>query len=231
MRILILFIIIYLIGIILFFGCSRFNLYQIKNSKPGPNVLLIGGTHGDEPASLSSLLIFKNLLKNNKIKLNYGKLSIIYNVNNCGYYFNNRHYSVIGKKIDLNRKYDTGFPINKNIEKIVKNNDLIIDFHEGWGYLSGNKGSIGSSITINNYSIKVIKNLIKKLNRNISNRNKKWKLNTDYKLIKNSLRDFCKNKHYILVETSGKNNIQPLHVRVNQNLQIISHILNKQISI
>jgi len=231
MRILILFIIIYLIGIILFFGCSRFNIYEIKNSKPGPNVLLIGGTHGDEPASLSSLLIFKNLLKNNKIKLNYGKLSIIYNVNNCGYYFNNRHYSVIGKKIDLNRKYDTGFPINKNIEKIVKNNDLIIDFHEGWGYLSGNKGSIGSSITINNYSIKVIKNLIKKLNRNISNRNKKWKLNTDYKLIKNSLRDFCKNKHYILVETSGKNNIQPLHIRVNQNLQIINHILDKQISI
>ena len=231
MRILILFIIIYFIGIILFYKCSTFDIYEFNSSKPGPNILLIGGTHGDEPASFSSLLIFKNLLKNNKIKINYGKISIIYNVNNCGYYFNNRYYSVIGKKIDLNRKYNTGFPINKNIQKIIKNKDIIVDFHEGWGYLSENNGSIGSSITINNYPIKIIKNLVKKLNKNIADTNKKWKLNTDYRLIKNSLRDYCKNKSYILVETSGKNNIQPLYIRVNQNLKIISQILNKQISI
>ena len=45
----------------------------------------------------------------------------------------------------------------------------------------------------------------------------------------NSLRDYAneKNKAYMLIETSGQNNIQPLDIRVSQNITIITYILKK----
>ena len=44
----------------------------------------------------------------------------------------------------------------------------------------------------------------------------------------NSLRSFCvlHNRNYILVETTGQNDIQPLDVRVQQHLDVINYLLN-----
>ena len=101
---LMIFIIIYIIGILLFFTCHiPMDISTFDSGKPGKHALLIGGTHGDEPAGSYAHLIMQNLLKKGVLKLKKGKITIIHNVNPCGLYLGNRYYSVIGKKIDLNR--------------------------------------------------------------------------------------------------------------------------------
>lgn len=225
---LMIFIIIYVIGILLFFTCHiPMDINTFDSGKPGKHALLIGGTHGDEPAGSYALLIMQNLLKKGVLKLKKGKITIIHNVNPCGLYLDNRYYSVIGKKIDLNRMYGKKFPINRKIEKLVPESDLIIDFHEGWGYMIRRKGSIGSSITYLNIPFKQKYQIINKLNAEINDETKKWLIN-DMKLeVPHSLRELAMlhKKKYMLVETTGQKNVQPLHIRIKQSNTIIMHFL------
>jgi len=150
-------------------------------------------------------------------------------VNPCGYYFNNRYYNSVVGNIDINRLYGKNFPINNKIEKLVKLNDIILDFHEGWGYIRQNTKSVGSSITCSKIPIKYQNDIIKKINSSITEDYKLWNINTQKSEIMHSLRDFAidNKKAYMLIETSGQNNIQPLDVRVSQNITIITYILKK----
>ena len=50
-------------GIFLFFTCHiPLDINTFDSGKPGKHVLLIGGTHGDEPAGSYALLILQNLM-------------------------------------------------------------------------------------------------------------------------------------------------------------------------
>ena len=57
-------------------------------------------------------------------------------------------------------------------------------------------------------------------------------VSTDWKEYKVTLRMFCnqRNINYLLVETSGQNDIQPISIRVQQHLDIIIELL-KQLNI
>ena len=225
---LIIFLLTFIVGYVLLFSCHRsLDIKTFDSGKPGINVLLLAGTHGNEPAGSHTLLRLQNLILKGTYKIKSGKLTIVHNINPCGYYFDNRYYSVIGKKIDINRMYKKGFIINKQIEKLIPNHNLILDFHEGWGYIGKNEGSIGSSITTLNIPFRHEYNILTLLNKNINIVEKKW-LKNDIKLeVSNSLRELAmKNKKsYMLIETSGQNNIQPLHVRMKQNNIILNYIL------
>ena len=77
----------FLVGIILYFTCSfSVSINSFNSNKQGLKVLLVGGTHGNEPSGSHSLLVLQNLLKKGKLKLKSGKVTIIHNVNPCGYY-------------------------------------------------------------------------------------------------------------------------------------------------
>ena len=225
---LIIFLLTFIVGYVLLFSCHRsLDIKTFDSGKPGINVLLLAGTHGNEPAGSHTLLRLQNLILKGTYKIKSGKLTIVHNINPCGYYFDNRYYSVIGKKIDINRMYKKGFIINKQIEKLIPSHNLILDFHEGWGYIGKNEGSIGSSITTLNIPFQHEYNILTLLNKNINIIEKKW-LKNDIKLeVSNSLRELAmKNKKsYMLIETSGQNNIQPLHVRMKQNNIILNYIL------
>ena len=225
---LIIFLLTFIVGYVLLFSCHRsLDIKTFDSGKPGINVLLLAGTHGNEPAGSHTLLRLQNLILKGTYKIKSGKLTIVHNINPCGYYFDNRYYSVIGNKIDINRMYKKGFIINKQIEKLIPNHNLILDFHEGWGYIGKNEGSIGSSITTLNIPFQHEYNILTLLNKNINIIEKKW-LKNDIKLeVSNSLRELAmKNKKsYMLIETSGQNNIQPLHVRMKQNNIILNYIL------
>ena len=225
---LIIFLLTFIVGYVLLFSCHRsLDIKTFDSGKPGINVLLLAGTHGNEPAGSHTLLRLQNLILKGTYKIKSGKLTIVHNINPCGYYFDNRYYSVIGNKIDINRMYKKGFIINKQIEKLIPKNNLILDFHEGWGYIGKNEGSIGSSITTLNIPFQHEHNILTLLNKNINIVEKKW-LKNDIKLeVSNSLRELAmKNKKsYMLIETSGQNNIQPLHVRMKQNNIILNYIL------
>ena len=222
------FLLTFIVGYVLLFSCHRsLDIKTFDSGKPGINVLLLAGTHGNEPAGSHTLLRLQNLILKGTYKIKSGKLTIVHNINPCGYYFDNRYYSVIGNKIDINRMYKKGFIINKQIEKLIPTHNLILDFHEGWGYIGKNEGSIGSSITTLNIPFHHEHNILTLLNKNINIVEKKW-LKNDIKLeVSNSLRELAmKNKKsYMLIETSGQNNIQPLHVRMKQNNIILNYIL------
>lgn len=134
----------------------EYYIYDTQNV--GKTVVIIGGTHGNEPIGNISI---KNLIKklNDKtIKLNKGKLILIPSVNYCALKLGIRFIPGIG---DMNRKYpknisynNIGCPITDKVLDLIKDADFILDFHEGWGFHKKDR-SMGSNYhTYRNKSIK-----------------------------------------------------------------------------
>lgn len=207
--------------------------YLINNSKL--NILMIAGTHGNENSGVIGLLKFIQNIKKNKYKLPFNSLTIIPKVNKCGYKINSR-YTVNNKCEDINRCYpsnnDTYIKnkITDTIIKYVKKSDIILDFHDGWGFYNQNSGSIGSTISkINNKYVSLFNDIINNLNKNILDNNKKFSFldYQDYK-INGSLGQYCidLNKTYFLIETSGQNNVLDINTRLIQFNTIINYFCN-----
>lgn len=222
------FISVFIIGIVMYFSCYKVNIARFKSKHIGKKILLIGGTHGNEPVGVYVLNSLENLLKNKPYLPKRGEITIIKNLNKCGYFLKNRYYNSVGKKYDINRLYGTDFVVNKQVESIVKNADVIIDIHEGWGYIGDKLNSIGSSISytkgINRRHVQKVVDL---LNLKINEDNKKFEIGS-FKTKRHSLREYCSkiNKPYILFETTGQNNIQSLNVRLNQTYTFILYMLS-----
>jgi hypothetical protein len=254
-KILILISIIFIVILILFN-----NLYQIINKVKyyiydskidGPTILMLGGTHGNEPAGYHALNEFKKELDNKITILKRGKIIIIPAVNYYALKLGIRYLPLFG---DLNRKYPYSLNNNKKsdsniinqIIKLTQESDFILDFHEGWGYNRLNKKSMGSTITPTNTdkSHELAKIMLDSVNKKITDINKKFIIlaepditknklnysNYDYSKsidIKGSLRYYQKllNKDYILIETTGQLNVQPLNLRMEQNKIFIQKTL------
>lgn len=222
----------WVIGFVLFFVCV-FMLYNTCNgimkyeitsnsNEKYPVTLIIGSTHGNEPAGFYALHRFLAFAK-----VNRGKLIIVPSVNTCGRLSNQRN-NPLGD-YDINRNYPNNTVLNSQIRKLVEKSDWVIDLHEGWGYRRLDNGSIGSGLYAgNSEAAKILSDdVVNKLNKTIDIDYKKFN-SMPISNIPGSLRSLCnqKNKHYILVETSGIRDIQPMDVRVNQQLQIIENIVN-----
>jgi hypothetical protein len=225
------------ICLILFIITEKFNnidQIEIDSGKNGPILLLLGGTHGNEPAG--SIALEKILMSN--LNLIKGKIIIIPRVNKLGLILGQRWGFNGFIPIDYNRNYPTFYneynslnKINNQIIKLVNQSDFIIDIHEGWGWNKIQSNSLGSGLYSSNT---LLSNLIgnetvKKLNEEIFDNNKKFSFSSNNKEIDGTLSLYCKNinKNYILIETTGQNNIQPLNLRVEQINFIILNILNK----
>jgi len=247
---LIIFLIVIMYIIIIDKICNTILKYYIYDSKvPGNTILLISGTHGNELAGTETIKLFQNELNNKNINLKTGKLILIPEVNYCALRLGIRYIPFIG---DMNRKYPclrnkkcNNSIINKIIS-LASNADFIIDFHEGWGFNRIDKKSMGSTITPTDTekSLNISQKCVKELNKNIQDEQKKFIILTnnipsieeenDYDYnesidIEGTLRNFMNinKKNYILVETTGQDNIQPLHIRINQNKIIINTILKE----
>lgn len=229
-------IIIIIIIYILYIGnnCTTTKFFEINSNKSGPTILIVAGTHGNEPAAS---YYFSKLIKD-KIKINRGKLIIIPRVNDCALKLNIRSVPLIG---DINRKYYISNKvngdinrINKQIINIIKSNriDFILDFHEGYDFHNYNSNSLGSTITYTNDKTgkakEIGENIVQKLNKTIEDEKKKFTLlDYNYKPIKGTLLEYLSqlNISGILIETSGQNNIQPLQKRLEQIDLIFKNIL------
>jgi predicted deacylase len=178
-------------------------------------IVFIGGTHGDEPAGAYAIQNY------NFYNSKYEITTII--VNPCGVEKNTRINPYTNK--DMNRFYGKNDDINKKIEGIIKDSDLIIDFHEGYDFHLINKNSIGSTLSTET-AIPLATDLINHLNSSIDDKQKYFSVITDKEEIKGSLRDYSEDRNYtyILVETTRKYNID---VRVAQCSQIINYVLSK----
>jgi hypothetical protein len=198
---------------------------------PGPILLLVAGTHGNEPGGTVGLELF---VKSN-IKLLKGKIIIIPRVNKIGLFLGTRSGYNAFFPIDYNRNYPNnkqegvGDYVNYQVAKYVLRADFIIDFHEGWGFSAVDPESMGSGIYPSNtdFAIEIGNKLLTTINNTIKDLDKKFTINFDSPRIPNTLDAFASdhNKNYILIETSGQNNIQPMDIRVNQVLLIINEVL------
>jgi hypothetical protein len=227
-------IIIILISCIITDKINKIEHYIIDSKIDGPIILLIAGTHGNEPAGTYAL---ENLINSNisNISITRGKIIIIPRVNKIGLFLNLRWGFNSFIPIDYNRNYPsskngkTGDYVNKQIINFVNMSDFIIDFHEGWGYNIINPKSMGSSLYPSNniFSIKIAEKILVKLNNNIFEPNKKFTINTNSPRIKNTLDSYINslNKNYLLVETTGQNNVQPLELRIQQITLIINTVI------
>jgi predicted deacylase len=198
-----------------------------KGKEEGSTILIIGATHGNEPAGYFAIKEYMAKLNSQELFLKRGKIIFIPTVNYCGLQLNSRNHNTVG---DINRLYNITNKniINNLIAGFTNTTDFIIDFHEGYGYANNSYNSLGSTITssetilADNVANKVVENI----NKNITIDFKKFKINKE-KNILGSLRDYAvKLKlNYILIETTGQNNIQPLEVRVNQCINVINTVI------
>jgi hypothetical protein len=194
-----------------------------------PVVYIQGSVHGNEPAGTEACKILLNFYKFNKIKR--GTVIIFPIPNPIGLLLNIRN-NIISYNKDINRNFiNNGLcKISQKIITIVKKSDFIIDLHEGWGFYLLNNNSIGSTLTPTSKIMKKYSHIIvNNINKYIKNDYKKFVvLNEDDCNIHSSLRCLSYNlkKKYLLVETTGQNNIQPLNIRVNQMISIVNNLLN-----
>jgi hypothetical protein len=229
--------------------CNNLEFFRYGSStSDNKTILILGGIHGNEPAGSKAIYQLMDELNTNKITTK-NKLILIPYVNYCALQLNIRSILGIG---DLNRKFPdkTNYndnnlhPIIKKILLFIKEADIVLDFHEGWGFYRDNNGSIGSTITPSNTkkSIKLANELYDRINKDIIDNNKKFTILVDEDSliktdnnkygktndIKHTLRYYVNliNKDYLLIETSGQNDIQDIVVRTNQNRKIIDYIIN-----
>ncbi len=228
--------------------CNNLEYFTYGSSKPdNKTVLILGGIHGNEPAGSRAIIKLMNDINTNEISIK-NKLILIPYVNYCALQLNVRALSSIGdinRKFPINKDYDDEelHPIIKKILIFIKEADIVIDFHEGWGFYKNNNGSIGSTITPSNTqnSLNYANVLYNSLNNNIIDNNKKFTIlvndtnliNTDKNKygksydIKHTLIYYVNliNKDYLLIETSGQNNVQDIDIRIAQARLIIDNFL------
>ena len=191
-----------------------------------PIIYVQGNVHGNEASGFYTCI---DILKKYS-KLAKGTLVVFPMPNKIGLEKNLRS-KIMNDYLDINRNFidDGKCFISKLVIGIIKHVDWIIDFHEGWGYNNIHSNSIGSTI---GYSNQVSKNIAKyilfNLNTDLTGY-KKFNLNNDYCIIKSTLGCYCnkKNINYLLIETTGQNDIQDLNIRVAQMNKIFDLFYNK----
>jgi predicted deacylase len=202
--------------------------FEYIGKEKGPTILIIGATHGNEPAGYYGIKEFMNKLNRQEYTLKKGKIIFIPSVNYCGLQLNSRNHNIVG---DINRLYrdrENNNIINKLIINFSKTSDFIIDFHEGVDYANKSDETLGSTITPaeTEKSLEVANIVINNLNKIIDIEYKKFKINHNKK-ISGTFREFADiNKlNYILIETTGQRNVQPINIRVQQCVNIITSVL------
>jgi len=223
--------------------CSTtLDYFTFKGDPKEKTILIIGGTHGNEPAGTVAIKKLINDLNMKRFVTKYNLILVPY-VNYCGIKLNTRHLYLLN---DDNREYhifNTTHPINKKIIKLVNRSDFVLDFHEGWGFFREFKSSIGNTISPTNTpeSIRIANLFYNSVNDIIKYPIQKFAILIDNKkLIKSkpdkyfsntniigSLRNYCDliKKNYILIETAGQNDVQDLSVRVHHNRVFIDSLL------
>lgn len=189
-----------------------------------PKIVILGGTHGNEPAGTEAL---KEI-----VRIKKGHLVVIPEVNEFGLRMGTRWNFSLDP--DINRNYVDGGRCAKSryVMNEIKDADLVVDLHEGWGFHKINPNSIGSTISPTNYNLSqhLAEICVYNINMSITNPNHKFEILKGRSCeIKTSLACYCENNNipYLLIETTGQNDVQPLETRKNQMKMIVNTILDE----
>ena len=206
---------------------SRIASYYFGSKSNGrPTVGFLAGVHGNEPAGAIALQTlvdsgyFEKLAKNCDINIIVVPCANVYGLREDKRWTDNIFHP------DLNRSFSSvvgDAPDAKEILKIFSTADLIVDFHEGWGWHRKTSRSIGSTvsptITQDGVSLEIAEKINNALNMTITNNEHKFTLLPNISCdIRSTLSCNMEmvGRNYILIETTGQKNIQPLDVRLSQ---------------
>jgi hypothetical protein len=212
-----------------FLTCNRKVSYKDFGDPSNRKICFIAGVHGNEPAA--SLLLY-DLLKTDYFQRiaseNRIFIRVLPGVNEFGLKFRTRYQNSFLHP-DINRTFvgDGLDHIAKEIIQLTKDMDLIIDFHEGWGFHLKQQRSLGSTLTLTEGSRPLGELIITNLNKTIVDEKHKFVIVDRMCHIKEALSCYSNlhGKQYILVETSGQNDIQPIEVRQKQIKTIIDIVV------
>lgn len=207
---------------------NNIQVWSFDSGVAGPNVLVICGTHGNEPAGRVVLEEWVRTCQHIK----RGKLFVIPCANKSGNFFGVRTMLQSPFYPDLNRNYTSNGKeaVSQQIIKLIHTNEVnfILDFHEGWGYHLQEESSVGSTLApISKLSYSIAKKCIAELNESITDDDSHlFSLNTKKDNF-HTLRNYARRNgiDYILVETTGQKDIQPLSVRCEQVEFILNFVL------
>lgn len=209
---------------------NEIKVFKFCNGKPKFRLGIVASVHGNEPAGFRACvrLMSKDWFKEWKnIEI------VVIPAGNPYGLRNGIRWSRYLLKPDINRNFGSESgddPISRQILKAVKSCDMVLDFHEGWGYYLEGKGSVGSTLMCTDTKLAhvVAVTAQRALNASIENPIKKFTVIGDKQCdIKQTLRCYMHKKGilYILTETSGQNNIQPIELRMYQVITIIKSAL------
>ena len=186
-------------------------------------VLLIAGTHGNEPAGAHYLTTLVKRFRTTKMDYN---IAIIPKVNKLGLIQNIRKVPDT-VDWDLNRAY----PIkgDKKVREIIRTYlrsieraQLVVDLHEAHGYRKIDKRTKGSGIYSNGvgHSSTIVQKMVQNVNKMIDNQDHHF-ITERIKPIPGSLRYYCTEHKipYILIETTR---IEQLQTRLEKLDNIIT---------
>ena len=234
--------------------CTKVETFTFTSNEPGPNILFVGTSHGNEPGGGEGLTKLLEDLKSGQIKIKKGKLTVCPFLNPCGKALGLRfqpHQLLMFNHPDLNRNYgkrpgeEGKCEVSKYVENLTKGKDFVLDLHEAWGFHSVDPDSMGGGIYSGTKQLgkEIASHLVTEINKTIVNKPQggtnprkieRMKLEDfkfftkDWPDLPGTLRWYCNNNNipYVLVETSGQNDIQPLEVRANQNYFLSKEILH-----
>tara|TARA_Y100000310_G_scaffold16722_1_gene16644 strand:- start:17800 stop:18597 length:798 start_codon:yes stop_codon:yes gene_type:complete len=213
--------------------CQLVKVLETDSGKSGPTLLIVGGTHGNELAGTVAMRSVMKEFQEKKRHLSKGKIQWVPAANPCGLARNERNIPGNPQRLaDLNRNYmhNGGClgPLAKQICPLVRRAQFVLDFHEGWGFHKVHSTSYGSTLIpgTTSPSKRVAKQVVEALNDTIAQDWKQFEV-LDVEAPDGTLRAYCNVEQvpYILVETSGQNDIQPLNVRQAQCETIIKKLL------
>jgi len=221
-----------LMSIYIFLSYNQFVYYKDFGDKNSSiKICLLAGVHGNEPAAS---ILFQKFIDNDKFEEIANEknifIRVIPSVNEFGLNFNTRYQNNLLYP-DINRSFTENgalHHISKDIIRLTMNMTLVIDFHEGWGFHKIDRESLGSSLTItgdkNIYYLS--RKIIQRLNDTIPKNEHKFDILHRICDIKNTLSCYfhLNNKNYILVETTGQNDIQPISIRQMQIINILDTV-------
>lgn len=151
------------------------SLYVIKSGVRGPVVMVVGGTHGNEPAGYKAA----HLIKNYSVKK--GTLLVIPEANRIAVQNKTRTAPGVG---DLNRSFPKTSsdkpddPLARAIWQVVKDYrvDYLIDLHEGYKYHLQTPSSWGQTVIYypNKDTKALADRMVSALNKSISTPSKRF---------------------------------------------------------
>lgn len=204
--------------------CNNIEIFRYATGRPGPTILLLAGTHGNEPAGrvmLQRYIDNARVGKPSPLSMwKKGTLLIVPCANRSGCFLGSRWMWHRVRHNDLNRNYaeEGSEPVSQRIIQLIlaEQVELIVDFHEGWGFHLQQPKSIGSTLTPTTPLMRALSlSIVDELNANITNPGKHFSVRNETDHLP-TLRNFATRNglDYILVETTGIDEVQPLSTRL-----------------